>query len=48
MNVIDAALERIEAKREVQLIVLEVLAEADLAPADRKRVMDALRARKVI
>jgi len=38
----------IEGRRQVREVVLEVLAEADLEPDARRRVIEALRQRKVI
>jgi hypothetical protein len=38
----------VEGRRQAREVVLEVLAEVDLDPAVRRRVMEALRQRKVI
>jgi hypothetical protein len=38
----------LEGRRQAREMLLEVLAEVDLAPDARQRVMDALRRRKVI
>jgi len=38
----------LEGRRQAREVILEVLAEVDLDPAARQRVMDVLRRRKVI
>ena len=38
----------VEGRRQAREVILEVLAEVDLAPDARQRVMEALRRRKVI
>jgi len=38
----------VEGRRQSREVILEVLAEVDLDPDARRRVMDALRRRKVI
>ena len=38
----------VEGRRQAREVILEVLAEVDLAPDARRRVMEALRRRKVI
>lgn len=48
MTVIDDALNRLDAKREVKLIVLEALAEVDLPTDARQRLLEALRKRGVL